>query len=240
MSRAESMRRVWQAACLRRFCAAWLLACGAALLASGCAPMVPVIQGMLINAAPDLLASSFGDYSTRSEFKEAVPFINARDWLGLSVLARQKLDREPNRGQWWQLAGYAHMQLGETAVARDCFERVTRLLPEEVAGWNLYAYTLRALGDRRGAMAAVDKAIQTDPGSAPAFVILGELHRDAGRVQPATQAYERALEINRQEPLAWYGLGMLGKRYNQVEMYERARKNLRQLNPSLAEQLEKA
>jgi len=113
-------------------------------------------------------------------------------------------------------------------------------MPEDVAGWNMYAYTLRSMGDARGARAAVDKAIQTDPASAPAFVILGELHRDAGRVKPAIQAYERALEIDGNEPLAWYGLGMLGKRYNQSDLYEKARNTLRQINPPLAEQLEKA
>ena len=240
MSRAGWAPGVWQAACLRRFCAAWLLACGAALLASGCAPMIPVVQGMLINAAPDLLASSFGDYSTRSEFKDAVPFIKARDWLGLSVLARQKLDREPNRGEWWQLAGYAHMQLGETTVARDCFERVTRLMPEEVGGWNLLAYTLKKMGDANGARVEVEHAIQIDPSSGTAFVILGELHREGGRSQLALQAYKRAIEINRTDVYAWYGLGLLGKRGRDGDLYERAKSNLQQLNPAMAEQLEKA
>lgn len=209
--------------------AAWLLA--------GCAA---VAQSMLINAAPDLFAVTFNQYETRAEFKESVPLIRTKDWLGLTILARQKLERNPNRGEWWQIAGYGHMQLGELTVARDCFRRVTQLLPEEVTGWNLYAYTLKTLGDNRGALQAVERGIQSDPASGISYVILGELHREAGRVKPAVQAYERAIDIDSRDVFAWYGLGVLGKRYNDAPLYERAKKTLKELNPPMAEQLEKA
>lgn len=213
------------------------LALLAVLLLAGCAA---VAQSMLINAAPDLFAVTFNQYETRAEFKESVPLIRTKDWLGLTILARQKLERNPGRGEWWQIAGYGHMQLGELTVARDCFLRVTQLLPEEVTGWNLYAYTLKTLGDSNGALRAVDRGIQSDPTSGISYVIMGELHREAGRVKPAVQAYERAIDIDRRDVFAWYGLGVLGKRYNDAPLYERAKKSLKELNPPMAEQLEKA
>jgi len=218
---------------VQRLCIAGL----AALVLAGCAA---VVQSMLINAAPDYLASMFGQYETRAEFKQAAPLIQQKDWLGLTILARQKLDLQPQRAEWWQLAGYGHLELGELKVARDCFERVTRLMPEEVGGWNLLAYTLKKMGDANGARVAVEHAIQTDPSSGTAFVILGELHREGGRSQLALQAYKRAIEINRTDVYAWYGLGLLGKRGRDGDLYERAKSNLQQLNPAMAEQLEKA
>ena len=213
------------------------VALAAAMLLAGCAG---IVQSMLINAAPDLFAVTFSQYETRSEFKESVPLIRNKDWLGLTILARQKLEREPGRGPWWQIAGYGHMQLGELTVARDCFARTTQLMPEEVSGWNLLAYSLMRLGDPASALRAIERGIQSDPASGLSFVILGDLHREAGRVKPALQAYERAIDIDRTDMFAWFGLGLLGKRNNDAALYERARTNLKALHPPMAEQLEKA
>ena len=208
---------------------------------SGCAAIAAqAAQAALLTSAPEIFSKMFGQFETRSEFRESVPLIRAKDWLGLTILARQKLEKEPNRGEWWQIAGYGHMQMGEMREARDCFERTVKLLPEEVGAWNLYAYTLKSLGDNRGALAAIEKAIQTDPSSNTSFTILGEMHREAGRVKPSAQAYERAIDIDSSDIFAWYGMGMLGKQFNDQAMYGRALKSLKQLYPPMAEQLEKA
>ena len=215
---------------------------GALPLLGGCAAGVAagIAQSLVINYGPDMFASMFGTYETRMEFRETVPLIRKRDWLGLTILARQKLDKEPNRGEWWQIAGYGHLQMGEIAVARDCFARTVKLMPEEAGAWNLYAYTLNQLGDRRGALGAVNRSIEADPSSNTAFVILGDLHRDAGRLRESRQAYEHAIGLDNQDVFAWYGLGLLGKRSNMPELYQRARDSLKKLYPPMLEQLEKA
>ena len=228
----ENMKRalVW---CRLAIVAAGL---AAGLLVAGCAQLV---TSAIVSAAPELLAVTLGQYNFRSEFSETVPLIKARDWLGLSTLARQKLEKEPNRGEWWQLAGYGHMQAGELTVARDCFLRVTQLLPEEVTGWNLYASTLTRLGDTRAARRALDKALQTDPTSTTAWVLLGDLDAAANRRVEAARAYERALDQDRGNIFAWYGIGLLAKRTNDAAALERAVKALRQLYPEFADELEK-
>ena len=205
-----------------------------ALTAGGCAQLV---TSMLVNSAPELLAITLGQFSVRKEFEEAAPLIKARDWLGLSTLARQKLAAQPTRGEWWQLAGYGHMQLGEYAIARDCFERVTQLTPEEINGWNLYANMLKQTGEPRAALAALDQAMQVDPTSTTTLVILGDLHAANRRPVEAVRAYDRALELDSQDIFAWYGLGLLAKRGNDVATLERVTKHLRQLYPPFAEDL---
>ena len=221
--------RLWRAA------AAFVLVCTA-----GCAQLgAQLATSVLINAAPELLAATIGQYGARTEFAEALPFIKQRDWLGLSILARQKLEREPNRGEWWQIAGYGHMQAGEMRIARDCFRRVTQLLPEDVAGWNLYAFTLSQTGDSQGAMRAIDKALQTDPTSTISWVLLGDLHAAAGRRIEAGKSYEKALDIDRGDIFAWFGVGLMAMRTNDAPALERATKALKQLYPPFADELAK-
>ncbi len=159
----------------------------------------------------------------RPEFREAVPLMQKKDWRGLIALARQKLDRNPNRGEWWQLAGYAHIRLDEMNEARDCFVRVTTLMPEDVNGWNFYAYSLMNLKDTRGAVAAIRHAIEINPYSDVSYVIIGELDRQAGALQPALQAYQRAIEINGDNAVAWLGVGVLAKHKGDTELYEKAK-----------------
>ncbi len=217
---------------MKRFYRAMLL--WGLLAATGCAQ---IATSMLINAAPELLAITLQPYSVRAEFAEAAPLIKARDWLGLSTLARQKLEKEPVRGEWWQLAGYGHMQAGEFVIARDCFERVTKLLPEEINGWNLYAFTLKQTGEPRAAMNALDKALQVDPTSTQALVILGDIHAEGRRPLEAMRSYDRALQIDERDIFAWYGIGLLARRSGDAASLERAIKNLRQLHPPFADDL---
>ena len=203
-------------------------------MAAGCAQLA---TSFIINAAPELLARTLGQYTLRKEFEESVPLVRARDWLGLSTLARQKLEAQPTRGEWWQLAGYGHMQSGEMSVARDCFERVTKLLPEEIDGWNLYALTLKQTGEPRAALVALERALQVDPTSTASLVILGDIHAEARRPLEAARAYERALVIDGQEIFAWYGLGLLGRRINDTALLDRAVKALRPLHAPFADEL---
>ena len=216
------------------------IAVAAVLGVAGCGAIgAQLLTSTLVNVAPELLAVTLGQYGARTEFAETLPYVKARDWLGLSTLARQKLEIQPTRGEWWQIAGYGHMQAGELRIARDCFRRVTQLLPEDVAGWNLYAHTLAQTGDAPGAAAALDKALQTDPTSTISWVLLGDLHAAAGRRIEAAKAYERALDIDRSDIFAWLGVGLMAKRTNDTPALERAVKALTQLYKPFAEELAK-
>jgi tetratricopeptide (TPR) repeat protein len=216
------------------------LALAGALAAGLSACAVIATQAVLSVASPEMFATMIGDSEVRSEFKESAPLMKKKDWLGLIVLARQKLDRDPKRGQWWEIAGYGHLQLGENALARDCFAEAVRLVPEESGAWNFYAYALKNLGDYQRGLEAVQHSLQIDPYSGTAYVILGDLRRESGQSQAALAAYNRAIEIDRADVFAWYGLGLIGKRSRDAALYEKAKKALEQLYKPMAEQLEKA
>ena len=83
------------------------------------------------------------------------------------------------------------------------------------------------------------KALQVDPTSTQALVILGDIHTEARRPLDAARAYERAIEIDPRDVFAWYSLGILAKRTNDAPLLERATKSLRQLYPPFADELAK-
>jgi predicted TPR repeat methyltransferase len=188
-------------------------------------------------APPDMLIWSMRQFAVRLEFAETQPLIKARDWSGLAALGRKRLELQPARGEWWQIAGYGHLRAGELALARDCFARAARLLPEEVGIMNLYAATLIRQGETRAAADALDRALQIDPTSTIAWVQSGDLHAGAGRLREAAAAYERAIEIDNRDVFAWLALGNLAKRTNDRAALERAVAALVSIYPPFAKEL---
>ena len=186
---------------------------------------------------PDMLIWTMRQFAVRGEFAETQPLIKARDWAGLAALGRRKLELQPTRGEWWQVAGYGYLQAGDLSQARECLARAARLLPEEVGIMNLYAATLMRQGESRTAAQAVDRALQTDPTSGVAWVLSGDLHSAAGRLREAQAAYERAAEIDRRDVFAWLALGNLAKKTNDRTLLERAVVALMAIYPPFAKEL---
>ena len=188
-------------------------------------------------APPDMLIWTMRQYAVRGEFAETQPLIKARNWAGLAALGRKKLELQPTRGEWWQVAGYGYLQAGDLAQARDCLARAARLLPEEVGIVNLYAATLMRQGETRTASQAVDRALQIDPTSGVAWVLSGDLHSAAGRLRDAQTAYERATEIDNRDVFAWLALGNLAKKTNDRTALDRAVAALMSIYPPFAKEL---
>ena len=186
---------------------------------------------------PDMLIWTMRQFAVRGEFAETQPLIKARNWAGLAALGRRKLELQPTRGEWWQVAGYGYLQAGDLSQARECLARAARLLPEEVGIMNLYAATLMRQGESRTAAQAVDRALQTDPTSGVAWVLSGDLHSAAGRLREAQAAYERAAEIDRRDVFAWLALGNLAKKTNDRTLLERAVVALMAIYPPFAKEL---
>ncbi|MBL8378040.1 MAG: hypothetical protein JNM79_09240 [Burkholderiales bacterium] len=207
----------------------WLLA---ALLA-GC--VVPTPRAT--PAAPELLAGTLRQFNFRSEFADALAPLRARDWPALVKLARARLEREPNRGEWWQLAGYGQMQAGELALARDSLERAARLLPEEVGIWSILAEAQRRAGNSGAALRTIERALQTDPVSTIALVQQGDLLAEQRRDREALRSFDRALEVDPRDVFAWRSLGQLARRTGDAAALERAVKALRQLYPPFADEI---
>ena len=57
------------------------------------------------------------------------------------------------------------------------------------------AQRLRQQGDRQGALRELERAIAANPRFVPAYMVVGDIHRDAGEYGQAERAYEQAATI---------------------------------------------
>jgi tetratricopeptide (TPR) repeat protein len=92
--------------------------------------------------------------------------------------------------------GDALVELGRYQEAFAVFDRMASLRPS-LASYARVSYARELLGDSRGAIAAMRRAVEAGTGTreplAWALVQLGNLHFDAGRLRPAQDAYREAL-----------------------------------------------
>lgn len=117
----------------------------------------------------------------------------------------------------------AQVAANETAHARDSYERLTRLDPQNAEAWYGLGITERALAEQdlkkpspsrreevRALMAASQGAItrgaQLEPDSVHAHMILGECFRIAERYEQAVKEYQDATAQQPKLAAAWAGL----------------------------------
>ncbi len=124
--------------------------------------------------------------------------------------ARAAIVAEPGSAAAWGRLGMvldAHHLYGDSAV---CYERAHELDPAEFR----WAYFLPIVLDHDGAPAEtivrqLANAAQIEPRHAPLYGRLGEVLARSGRLDEAKAAYERAIEIAPQYPIAHRGLGQV-------------------------------
>ncbi|HNQ21830.1 MAG TPA: tetratricopeptide repeat protein [Phycisphaerae bacterium] len=82
------------------------------------------------------------------------------------------------------------------------------------------------------AVQALSEAIRRQPTDARTHTYLGRCYESLNRTDEARAAYERALDINPREGLAWKGLALLAARRQDVPEFERCLDKARQLLPN--------
>lgn len=101
---------------------------------------------------------------------------------------RELAQRFPGFAPVWYRVGEASLRAGELQPAEQAFATLVRLAPKESRG----ALGLAEVNFRRGAIAQAlplaEQALQLDPGSKPAFYLLGQILRSLGRTNEARVA----------------------------------------------------
>ena len=67
--------------------------------------------------------------------------------------------------------------------------------------------------------------------------MLGELHREQGNFRSAMLVYRESLRLNPDQPLAWYGLGLIATAEGRIDERNAIAERLRTSAPDLAKQL---
>lgn len=99
----------------------------------------------------------------------------------------------PAMSSAWNNLGLALSSVGDLAGARQALGRCVELAPEDPSGWTHLANVDRALGDREGAERGYRQALAIDPYHAVACQNLGNLLREAGRLEEAVASLENAV-----------------------------------------------
>lgn len=133
--------------------------------------------------------------------------------------ARQGVVADPNDGRAWRhLAGvYDVNDLAD--AARRCYENAVRLEPADERCWYNLAVVRADLGDRRGAISAMQRTIELSPDYPPARWRLGFWLLQRGDLDDAEAAFTAATRIDAQNAIALIGLGRV---WLQHEAYQQA------------------
>ena len=80
--------------------------------------------------------------------------------------------------------------------------------PADVYALATRAHVLAELGDKAGALQALQRQVAAQPGAAPGWFNLGYLSEEMGELDQAEAAFRRALDIDPKLDRAWYGLSL--------------------------------
>ncbi len=136
-------------------------------------------------------------------------------------------------------AAIRYRRLWDWQGAQTDLARALELDPNHVGALINYAAVLFTLGQREPGLAALRKAVVSDPLSDGVWTALGRYLHAAGETVEARQAFARALEINPQHAWANFALGNLllveGKVDEAISHYHRAPEQWRTAGAAMAE-----
>jgi tetratricopeptide (TPR) repeat protein len=101
------------------------------------------------------------------------------------------------------LEGTAALARGESAYARQCFEKATKLCPSDLESRRRLADLVARQGDLNAAIAQLDEARKIAPDDHELAVQLGEVCFNAGQSQRALQLATQAIDRQPDLPRAW-------------------------------------
>ncbi|HUE24660.1 MAG TPA: tetratricopeptide repeat protein [Bryobacteraceae bacterium] len=136
-----------------------------------------------------------------------------RDGLGRV----DRVARQGNRPEAYLLAGQTALKMNEFERARDYADAALRLNPRLPGGDTLRGTVLTYLGDTQGAIAALRKAVEADPGDFDAQVGLGAVLHNDRDLDGARQHLQRALQLKPDSTLARYEWARLERTEGHVD-----------------------
>lgn len=133
----------------------------------------------------------------------------------------------------WQRVLVGHFQAGDYAALEAAAERALARLPGFVFGWKALAVAQQALG--KDALAAATQAAKLAPGDAEAQVNLGNILREAGRLDDALNALRQAVALNPRQPVFRLNLANAQRAAGELAGAEAELRTAIQLAPDFAE-----
>ncbi len=191
----------------------------------------------MISVTPTLAA--FARHLDRASAERVVELEQKQDWAGMLALAQARVQREPEKGDWWYLQGYALSRQGNNEAAAESYRQAARLSPEDEGAWLALGQAQSTLGRTEQAIGAYRQALRYRPESAQAYLALADLYRDQGKPDLALPNYRESVRYDPELRAAWVGLVAAYQTTGQIERRDQALQMLRRLDPAAADRLEK-
>ena len=128
-----------------------------------------------------------------------------------------RVARLGNRPEAYLLAGQTALKMNEFERARDYADAAVRLNPRLPGAETLHGTVLSYLGDTKGAIAALQKAVTADPNDFDAQVALGAVLHTERDLDGARQHLQRALQLKPDSNLARYEWARLERTEGHIE-----------------------
>jgi regulator of sirC expression with transglutaminase-like and TPR domain len=174
---------------------------------------------------------------TADWLKRATALEARKDWNGLLELCHQWTKSEPANDTAWYNLGVAYARTNRYDDAIEANQQALRVNPKFAAAWFNLGITYDMVERRDDAVKAYQKVVRINPEDALAWLNLGVAYDSLGRRAEAIKAYLEALRVNPRFAGAWYNLGSAYYYSSDTPAALDAVKALRQLDPTMADEL---
>ena len=135
---------------------------------------------------------------------------------------------------------HIHAQRGSFDAAIDSLRLLTQTRPQESAGWFNLGYALQQLGQQGHAGAAFHQALAIEPRLDRAWYGLALVLIELRQYQEAADALEKTTALQPMSPHGWFRLAQVRQGLDQHDEAFKIALHLRQFEPKVAAQLERA
>lgn len=102
-------------------------------------------------------------------------------------------------------------------LSLEYWERASAARPNDTGTLVTVAHRRAMAGQRREAIALLERAVRIDPAHAIAWFNLGYLQQELGEDENALHSFERAIALDEKLDLAWYGKALSLMRLGRVD-----------------------
>jgi protein O-GlcNAc transferase len=131
-------------------------------------------------------------------------------------------------------AGFEHRNSGRHAAARESFEEILALDPENVDALHLLGHLLSLQGRPSEAIPLLERAVKLQPGSAEIHFNLGNAYETQGLLNEALASLENALRLRPGFGAALNNLANIAKKLGMTDRAEACYRELTRLEPATA------
>ena len=147
----------------------------------------------------------------------------------------QMLERFPNSGTLYNIAGASSAGLMQFDAAIDSYKQAIKINPDSADAYNNMGVALKNNGDLEAAIDSYKEALKINPGYTDAYKNMGNVLKDKGDLKAAINCYKKAIKINPDSADAYNNMGYLLEDKGDSEAAINCCKKAIKINPDSAE-----